>query len=89
LVGPQFEGMFEVSGDVEMRFANTIEGIEIANWEPVAPTKNWRLACSSGEICTVFGQFRDGAGNESLVVDQQILLEAGPPTIFLPVVRNP
>jgi hypothetical protein len=90
LVGPQFAGMFEVSGNVEMRFANGLEEIENAKWEPLASSKNWTLGCSTGEMCTVFGQFRDGAGNESLVVDQHIFLEAGSTTIFLPVVsRNP
>ncbi len=91
LVGPHTVGMFEVSGDVEMRFANTLEGIETAPWEPLAAEKPWMLDCDDGEICTVFGQFRDGAGNESLVIDQKIKLmleEAGPVELYLPVVRG-
>ena len=74
LVGPQFKGMFAASGNVEMRFANTEEGVLTAEWEPLASTKAWQLACESGESCTVFGQFKDGAGNESLIIDQQIEL---------------
>ena len=83
-------GMFEVSGNVEMRFANTAEGMESAPWEPLAKTKNWTLDCADGDICTVFGQFRDGAGNESLIVDQKILLqlEGGSLLLYMPVVSS-
>jgi hypothetical protein len=75
LIGPQFDGLFQASGDVEMRFANTEEGIAGAEWEPLADTKEWQLGCEDGATCTVFGQFRDGAGNESLIIDQQIELQ--------------
>ena len=42
------------------------------------------LGCAADTVCTVYGQFRDGAGNESLVVDQQILLQIE--ESYLPVV---
>ena len=66
--------MFEASGNVEMRFANSIEEVHNAAWEPLAETKEWLLECEDDSSCTVFGQFRDGAGNDSLVVDQRIAL---------------
>ena len=83
LVGPQHAGMFAASGNVEMRFSNTLEGIDAAPWEPLSSPVNWRLGCASGTVCTVYGQFRDGAGNESLVIDQKILLQS---KIYLPIV---
>jgi hypothetical protein len=86
LVGPQFEGMFQASGDVQMRFANTEEGIASAEWEPLASTKAWQLDCEDGTICTVFGQFRDGAGNESLIIDQRIRLQLAESTLNLPFI---
>lgn len=88
LVSDEHTGMFTVSGNVEMRFANTSQGIESAPWQPLADTLPWQLGCADGTICTVFGQFRDGAGNESLVVDQKILLKLEPLEIFLPTVRR-
>ncbi len=72
LVGPQFTGMFEASGHVEMRFANVLEEVQKAEWEPLSNSKEWLLECKNGSSCEVFSQFRDGAGNESLVIDQRI-----------------
>ena len=89
LVGPENAGMFTVSGNVEMRFANTLAGIETAPWEPLAPTKAWTLLCAPGDMCTVYGQFRDGAGNESLIIDQKIMLSAEPPKTYLPGLFKP
>jgi hypothetical protein len=89
MVGPEFAGMFAASGDVEMRFANTQDGITAAPWEPLDDTKAWVLDCEDGARCTVFGQFRDGAGNESLIIDQQIELQLQPQqqsTIHLPLI---
>jgi hypothetical protein len=85
LVGPQHAGMFVASGNVQMRFANTQEGIGTSPWEPLLSPKEWTLGCAAGTVCTVYGQFRDGAGNESLVIDQQILLQS---KVYLPVVIN-
>ena len=90
LVTRNMAGMFVASGDVQMRFANTAEGIETAVWEPLADEKQWLLDCADGDICTVFGQFKDGAGNESLVLDQQILLQllVELPKTYLPTIRR-
>jgi hypothetical protein len=71
-VGLQFTGMFEASGNVEMRFANSPEEIEKAECESLSEKKEWQLACKNGPSCTVFGQFRDGVGNDPLIVDQSI-----------------
>jgi len=68
-------GTPRASGNIEMRFSNSLSGIRTATWEPLAPTKAWTLDCADGSRCTVYGQFRDGAKNESLVVRQQILLK--------------
>ena len=89
LVSAENAGMFAVSGDVEMRFANTLNAIQTAPWEPLAPTRNWTLECAPGAMCTVFGQFRDGAGNESLVIDQKIMLAFEPPKTYLSVLFRP
>jgi hypothetical protein len=88
LVGPEFKGMFAASNDVEMRFANAAEEIDDAPWEPLAEMKAWQLDCDEESICTVFGQFRDGAGNESLIVDQKILLQPQDRKNYLPIVRS-
>jgi hypothetical protein len=76
------------SGDVEVPFANSSEKIDDAPWEALAETKNWRLDCPEETVCTVYGQFRDGTGNESLVVDQQKLLQPGDLAIYMPVVMR-
>lgn len=89
LVGPETVGMFTVSGNVEMRFANTLAGIETAPWEPLAAEKAWTLLCAPGDMCTVYAQFRDGAGNESLIIDQKIRLSAEPPKTYLPAIFKP
>ncbi|HRW49911.1 MAG TPA: hypothetical protein P5333_20485, partial [Caldilinea sp.] len=65
----------EVSGGVEMRFSNT-EDMTGAAWEPLATSKAWTLDCDPGETCTVYGQFRDAAGNESLIINDMIDLDA-------------
>ena len=88
LMGTQLTGMFAASGNVEMRFSNTQDGVDTSPWEPLSSSKNWTLDCADGNICTVYGQFRDGAGNESLVIDQQILLQLGEPTIYLPIMSK-
>jgi len=67
-----------VSGDVEMRVANepSFDGVE---WEPLAYEKAWTLRTipSQSPVHTVYAQFRDGVGNESMVTSDDILLESG------------
>jgi hypothetical protein len=82
-VGVQHTNMFTASGNVQMRFANSLDGIDTALWEPLASTKDWTLDCAYGDICTVYGQFKDGADNESLITDQKIMLQS---KIYIPVV---
>ena len=58
-----------------MRFSEDQTTLDSVPWEPLSDEKPWMLGCRRGEACVVFGQFKDGAGNESLVVTDQILLE--------------
>lgn len=75
----------EVSGEVEMRFRNENEG-EWTAWQPYTDTVPWMLAdtCLYGTNCTVYGQFRDAAKNESLLVSDSIALVGN--EIFLPLI---
>ncbi len=75
----------EVSGNVEMRISND-PMMAGATWEALAMEKAWTLSCQNGEICLVYAQFRDGAGNESLIVSDQILLIGE--TLYLPAVMK-
>ena len=74
-VDPRMIPFQQPSGDVQMRFSNDPLTLETADWEPLADELPWTLECAAGELCVVYGQFRDGAGNESLVVDDVILLD--------------
>jgi hypothetical protein len=75
-----------VSGNIQMRIANT-DNMDGVPWQPVQPTVPWTLACEGGQVCTVYAQFRDGAGNESLIVKDSILLTAGT-YLFMPAVSK-
>lgn len=81
---PEFKGLLVPSGNIEMRFTNDLLTLEAVGWEPLADEKPWTLGCRNNETCLVYGQFRDGAGNESLVVFQQILLSFE--EIYLPII---
>jgi hypothetical protein len=74
-----------VSGGVEMRFRNEETGTW-SEWQPYAKIVPWTLShlCRSGRICTVYGQFRDAALNESVLVVDTIKLVGG--ELFLPLV---
>jgi hypothetical protein len=72
----QFSQQFNtVSGGVEMRVAND-ESMAGAAWQAVQPQLPWTLTCPAGQTCTVYAQFRDAAGNESLIVNDSIKLDA-------------
>jgi hypothetical protein len=86
LLNPQFKGLLQASDNIEMRFSNDPSTISLASWEPLAETKPWTMACRAGETCIVYGQFRDGARNESLIILDDILL--GGESIFLPLVNR-
>ncbi|MCX6044517.1 MAG: hypothetical protein NT075_05340 [Chloroflexi bacterium] len=80
----------EVSAGVEMRFSNSSD-MAGATWEPLASTKPWTLACADGETCRVYAQFRDAAKNESLIIDDFIVLHEQQATdqhIFLPLINK-
>ena len=74
------------SGNIEMRFSNDPATLGSARWEPLAAEKDWTLDCQTGAECTVYGQFRDGADNESLVLTDHIHL--GGTKIYLPLVLS-
>jgi hypothetical protein len=78
LAGKFRGGMTAARGSIQMRFSNTLKGIQTAQWEPLSSSRPWTLACANATLCTVYGQFQDGAGNESLVVDQSVLLQLPP-----------
>ncbi|MCJ7659478.1 MAG: VWA domain-containing protein [Anaerolineales bacterium] len=83
LVNPQFEGLLQASDNIEMRFSNDPSIISSVSWEPLAETKPWTVDCGVGETCIVYGQFRDGAMNESLIILDNIIL--GGESIYLPI----
>jgi len=76
----------EISGDVEMRFSN-LPGAPWTDWKPVESPVPWVLpaSCAYGTECTVYGQFRDAALNESIIVPDSISL-VWPETLYLPLV---
>ena len=60
-----------ISGGIEMRFSNELSGPWSA-WEPFSSAKQWLMDCEVGTTCTVYAQFKDAAGNESLVTKDDI-----------------
>lgn len=87
----QISRLFNVAvGNVQMRFSNESD-MGGAAYEPLAPTKPWTLECEIGETCRVYAQFKDGAGNESLIIFDDIVLAENVPTglkSFLPVIKK-
>jgi hypothetical protein len=80
------EAWNEVSGEIQMRLSNTESFADIA-WEPYTFQKPWTLGEPRKGVYRVYAQFRDGAGNLSTVVYDDIL-DAG--KVYLPVViRRP
>jgi hypothetical protein len=75
-----------VSGNVQMRIGNT-DSLQGVPWQPLQSTVPWTLPCSPGQVCTVYAQFRDGAGNESLIVNDSILLLQST-NIYMPQVKK-
>lgn len=64
------------SGNVQMRISNNHD-MAGASWEPLAQHKPWTLTCEIGDTCRVYAQFKDEAGNESLIVYDDIVLVEG------------
>lgn len=55
------------SGVTEMRISNTQSGLSSAPWETYRTSKAWTLTSGTGTK-TVYVQYRDGAGNGSVIV---------------------
>lgn len=74
-----------VSGVAQMRFSNN-PAESWTRWETYATTRAWTLpaTCPAGQLCMVYAQFKDNAGNESMTVFDTILLEAA--KVYLPVI---
>ncbi len=72
------------SGVTDMMLSNRADFVG-ASWEPFQPSKPWTLAPENG-VGRVFIKVRDGAGNESEVDADAILLEA--PILFLPSIER-
>lgn len=52
-----------------------------ARWEKFNPTKKWILDMNGGDgEKTVYAKFKDEAGNESQIFEDQIILDTHPPT---------
>ena len=83
-VANEWTGDNEVSGAIKMRFSNDISG-PWSDWEPLSSSKQWTLDCAVSSICFVYGQFKDAAENESLIVFDDILR----PGIFMPISFSP
>jgi hypothetical protein len=62
-----------VSGNVEMMVSND-PSFAGAVWEPLASVKPWTLGVTGTPVHRVYVKFRDGAGNESYVVYDDIAL---------------
>jgi hypothetical protein len=83
----QFSRLFNVAvGNVQMRFSNESD-MAGAVYEPLAQTKPWELDCELDETCRVYAQFMDGAGNESLIIYDDIVLVQ--PKNYIPMVQKP
>jgi hypothetical protein len=65
------------SGVSGMRFSN--DGASWSIWEPYAATKGWTLVTGDGTK-TVYVQYRDAAGNESIVIEDTTILDTADPT---------
>lgn len=69
------------SDDVRSGVTSMIVGNDASftgrSWEAYAKTKTWTLTSGDGEK-TVYAKFKDGAGNESKVVSDSIILDTTP-----------
>lgn len=66
-----------LSGVADMRFSNT--GTSWSTWESYASSRHWTLTSGDGTK-TVYVQYRDGAGNNSISYIDTILLDTTGPT---------
>jgi hypothetical protein len=84
-ISNDYTALNQASGVTEMRFSNNPDTGWTA-WEPYSEHKQWILnpLCKMNQLCPVFAQFKDGAGNESMIVFDEILYQ--PLVMFLPMV---
>jgi hypothetical protein len=82
--GPPAVRANAASGALEMRISNS-PFLTGAAWEPLAFEKPWTLGESGSGVHVVYAQFRDAAGNESLVVWDDIRLVS---LVYLPLVMR-
>lgn len=75
----------EVSGDIEMKIGND-PNLTGAVWQPFQQEVPWTLACAELMECRVYIQFRDGAGNESSIVADDIFLNQL--SVYLPLIMR-
>jgi hypothetical protein len=75
-----------VSGAIQMRIGNS-ENLQGAPWQPLQQQVPWTLGCPAGQMCAVYIQFMDGAGNESLIINDTILL-LNSTNIYMPQVQK-
>jgi hypothetical protein len=77
-----------VSGGVQVHYSND-PSMAGAQYEPFSTPKSWTLACQPGQLCTVYAQFKDAAGNESFIVSDSAVLKA-PQTgvVYLPWINR-
>ena len=74
-----------VSGGVQVRISNDAS-MAGAAWQPLVSELPWTLACANGQTCIVYAQFKDAANNESLIVNDSIVLNEQ--TLFLPLINR-
>ncbi len=72
----------EISADIKIRVSND-PSFSNAEWQPLVGELPWELNPGSTGVYSVYMQFRDGAGNNSLVIWDQIIYQGG---IYLPLI---
>ena len=75
----------EVSGGIQMKISND-PNLVGAVWQPLAQEVPWTLSCPGLSQCRVYIQFKDAAGNESSIVEDDIYLNQV--SLFLPYVTR-
>jgi hypothetical protein len=75
----------EVSGGIQMKISND-PNLTGAVWQPLQQEVPWTLACPGLTQCRVFIQFKDAAGNESSIVEDDIFLNQA--NLYLPFIRR-
>jgi hypothetical protein len=83
-LGLIYEDPFPASGVGEMRFSEN--GTTWSAWEPYLASKPWTVSEGDGEK-SVYVQFKDYAGNESVTAQDTIVLDTSAPSA--PVITSP